>query len=560
MGLGRKKNADKPEKPSKEKRGKKARPAKTGKTKAEKKGAKKAKFRSGSRFVLFVGDEGSILLYMRDNMVVSRQFVPDASEQNLAELRTSLDKDPKAPFSMAIDSLDQSYVQQALPPVSSMSVKKLIQRRLERDFGPEDIKGAILLGRDEGGRKDWNFLMVSVERSRQISMWLDFAFTLPNRFTGIYLVSVETEIILRNIERALGVEKTGAGAKWKFFISHNKVGGFRQVVLHKGRIIFTRMAQPIGEATPEVLAGNIEQEMQSTMEYMKRLAYDPADGLDIYIVGANALKPVIDKSKFKSSSFTIMTPFEVAQLLGIEGATQPTDQFGDVILAASIASSPQHVLRLTTPESRRFDKLYSIFKAQRMAGALAILGMIGYAGMIATDIYMSYAEADEMIVAKNQHQTTLDTLKDEIKKSNLDVEKMSNIIELYQLLLKQQVSPLNFIARVETAIKPPVMIKNIDWRIEDKNGTVIYPKPKATAVLLLSFPEVHNVLEWRQTSKQILADLKLVFRNYDIAFSKVPQRFTGDDKMDLSFDSNNAVPKSQPVKEDSDVTLTIREL
>ncbi|MBY0406463.1 MAG: hypothetical protein K2Q01_02135, partial [Rickettsiales bacterium] len=263
-----------------------------GAAKIEKKG--KGRFLPGTRFVLFVGDEGTILLYMRENVVVSRQFVPDASEQNLEELRATLDKDPKAPFSLAIDSLDQSYVQQSLPPVSSMSVKKLINRRLDRDFGPEDIKGAVLLGRDAGGRKDWNFLMVSIERSRQISMWLDFAFSLPNRFSGIYLVSVETEIVLKNLERAMGVPKGGTGSKWKFFISHNKVGGFRQVILHNGRIIFTRMAQPIGEATPEVLAGNIEQEMQSTMEYMKRLAYDPADGLDIYIIAASALKRVID--------------------------------------------------------------------------------------------------------------------------------------------------------------------------------------------------------------------------------------------------------------------------
>ncbi len=541
----------------------KVKPEKTAAPKAKKDSGKiKAqKFLPGSRFVLFVGDEGTILLYMRENVVVSRQFVPDASEQNLAELRVSLDKDPKAPFSMAIDSLDQSYVQQSLPPVSPMSVKKLINRRLERDFGPEDIKGAVLLGRDEGGRKDWNFLMVSVERSRQISMWLDFVFSLPNRFTGIYLVSVETEIILRNIERAKGIGKAGTGSKWKFFISHNKVGGFRQVILHKGRIIFTRMAQPIGEATPEVLAGNIEQEMQSTMEYMKRLSYDPADGLDITIIAANALKPVIDKNKFKSNSFNIMTPYEVAQLLGIEGATQPTDQFGDVILAASIASSPQHVLTLSTPESRRFDRLYTIFKTQRLLGALAIIGVIGYAGGVASDIYLRFLEADDMISAKHQHQNNLDNLKDEINKSNLDVDKTGDIIELYQLLLKQQVSPLAFIARLETVIKPPIIVKNIEWTIEEKGPTgAAYPKPKSLATLSLQFPAVRDLDDWRNVSKQVIADLKVVFKDFDITFSKLPPRFSEGDKLDINFDSSAPAPKPVPGKDSSDVMLTLKEL
>lgn len=523
--------------------------------------AKGNRFLSGSRFVLFVGDEGTILLYMRENVVVSRQFVPDASEQNLEELRASFAKDPKAPVSMAIDSLDQSYVQQTLPPVSQMSVKKLINRRLERDFGPDDIKGAILLGRDEGGRKDWNFLMVSIERSRQISLWLDFVFSLPHRFTGIYVVSIEAEIILRNLERAMGVPKTGTGAKWKFFISHNKVGGFRQVILHNGRIIFTRMAQPIGEATPEVLAGNIEQEMQSTMEYMKRLSYDPADGLDITIIAANALKPVIDKNKFKFQSFNILTPFEVAQYLGIEGATQATDQFGDVILAASIASSPQHVLTLSTPESRKYEKLYSIFRLQRVAAALLIIGTIGYAGGTASDIYLRFLEADDLVAAKRQHQGNLDGLKDEIKKSNLDVDKTGDIIELYQLLLKQKVSPLAFIASVETVIKPPIVVKSVDWSLEERSSAgVVYPKPKTVVTMALQFPGVPDIDAWRVVSKKVMADLKEVFKNYDVSFSKLPPRFLETEKMDISFDSNAPAPKPQPAKESSDVTLTIREL
>jgi hypothetical protein len=519
------------------------------------------RFLKGSRFVLFVGDEGTILLYMKENVVVSRQFVPDASEQNLEELRTTLNKDTKAPFSMAIDSLDQSYVQQSLPPVSSMSVKKLINRRLERDFGPEDIKGAILLGREEGGRKDWNFLMVSIERSRQISLWLDFAFSLPNRFSGIYLVSIESEIIIRNLERAMGVGKAGTGAKWKFFISHNKVGGFRQVILKNGRIIFTRMAQPIGESTPEVLAGNIEQEMQSTIEYMKRLSYDPADGLDIYIIAASTLKPVIDKNKFKYKSFNILTPYEVAKYLGIEGATQPTDQFGDVILAACISSSPQHVLSLTTPESRRFDQLYSIFKFQRIGAAIMIMATVGYSMGVASDIYLRLLDSDDLMVAKRQHQSNLDNLKDEIKRSNLDVDKTGDIIELYQLVLKQKASPLTFIARVEAVIKTPIVVKSIEWVVDEKGpGGAVLAKPKNTAVLSLQFPDVPDLEAWRLVSKRILAEMKLIFKDYDVSFSRLPQRFSESEKMDINFDSNLPAPKPAAVSASSDVLLTIKEL
>ena len=64
---------------------------------------KAAKAVSGNRFALFIGDEGTILIYIKDNTVQSRQFVPDASEQNLKELRSSLEDDPKAPILMIVE-------------------------------------------------------------------------------------------------------------------------------------------------------------------------------------------------------------------------------------------------------------------------------------------------------------------------------------------------------------------------------------------------------------------------------------------------------------------------
>ena len=80
--------------------------------------------------------------------------------------QTPLTNAPPKPL-FEIDSIDQVFVQQTLPPVSSMSVQKLINRRLEREFKPEDIKGALVLGKEKTGRKDWNFLMVSVEKSHR---------------------------------------------------------------------------------------------------------------------------------------------------------------------------------------------------------------------------------------------------------------------------------------------------------------------------------------------------------------------------------------------------------
>jgi uncharacterized coiled-coil protein SlyX len=519
----------------------------------------------GQKFILLIGDEGAILVYLKDNAVQSRHFVPDASPQNLEELQQAFAVDTKAPLIIVIDTMDQSFVQQTLPPVSALSINKLIKRRLDRDFGANDIKGAMVLGREEGGRKDWNFLMVSLEKTPQLSVWFNFAFELPNSFRGIYLLSVESEIIVKNLEQALGIPKEGTGSAWKFFVTHNKVGGFRQVILHNGKLIFTRLAQAIGESTPEVIAGNIEQEMLSTIEYMKRLSFDPATGLDIYIVASSAIKDIIDKNRFNATSISIFTPFEIAQFFGIEGATQPGDQFGDVILAAAIGCNKKHVLPLSTPEAKQFNTLYTTSQLQRIGGVLATLGIIGYAGNTAYTIYTTYSNIAELEERKSFQQKGLQTLHSEIDNSHIEVEKASDMIALYAQLQKQAMSPLPFIDRMETVLRPPIAVKGVLWALEDKPAAPpVLNNTKMVGTVTLDFPGVVTPEAFKVVSKKVLEDIKTIFKGYNIAYTKMPSRFLETEKTDMTF-SNQGEAAHSDAGADShsgviDTQLTIKGL
>ncbi len=77
----------------------------------------------------------------------------------------------------------------------------------------------------------------------------------------------------------------------------------------------------------------------------------------------------------------------MAEYLGIEGATQPSDQFGDVILASVIGCSKKHVLTLSVPQFKQFDRYYSALRYQRLGAAFAALGIIGYAASLGVGMY-----------------------------------------------------------------------------------------------------------------------------------------------------------------------------
>jgi hypothetical protein len=532
-------------------------------------------FRANSRFVLFIGDEGAILVYIRDSVVKSRQFIPDTNPQQLETLRENMAFDKKAALLVVVDTIDQSYVQQTLPPVSALSIKKLIRRRLERDFAADDIKGAVVLGREQSGRKDWNFMMISLERTPLLANWINFIDTLPNRFQGFYLVAAESEILIKQLERK--VIRSESNSEWKFFVSHNKVSGFRQVILHNGRVVFTRMSQPIGESTPEVMAGNIEQEMLSTIEYMRRLSFDPQSGLDVYIIASSAIRGVLDTAKFNASvkQMHVLTPYEVADHLDIEGATQPADQYGDVVLAASIGRSQNHVLTLHTPQSQKFSQLYQFLIGQRAAAVVFAIGTLLYALGIILSMYTTFLDANRQDAVKVEQQKRLELVRLAIRQSSVDVEKTNDMIELYSQLESERFSPLVLLQRTQQAIKSSVSIKGIEVSYDDGSkmatapnafspaaGIPVQPLATAnpasvTATLTMEFPGIGTLEAFKPVSIQLLADLRQALPGFEIAFSRLPSIFSEDEKLDMTFGNNKAASPNTLANQSLDVVLTI---
>ncbi len=508
---------------------------------------------SGAKYALIIGDEGAILVYMVGKVVQSRNFIAHASADNLKEFETILSKNINAPIFLIIDSMDQSFVQQSLPPISPLGVKKLIKKRLDRDLGADVIKGYILLERDSTGRRDWNFLMVALESSPHLNLWFEFIDKVNNRLNGIYLLSVEAENIVKNIDNALGIskkdKKKDTGPRWKFFVVHNKVGGFRQVILRDGRIIFTRLTQPVGEVTTEVIAGNIEQEMTSTVEYMKRLSFNPQQGLGVYIVASDDINSSLNLSRVPATYIHKFTPFQISELFAITGATQSSDQFGDVILSAFIASSRIHRLVLSLPKAIKINQIYDAMRYQRAAVGLAVLGMLGYSGVLGLGVLQKYSEIENLTQKKAIQQRKLDAINAEIKKSGIDIKKIGDSVALYKQILSESNSPLQLLSRIRAAIISPITIKDISWQTGASSDAAAGVPPAAnkdnedSVTLVLRFPEISSTDEaFKSVAKKVLVDVRAALPEYKVVYTKLPDALSKKSEAgEINFDDKEKV-------------------
>ncbi len=472
---------------------------------------------SHKKFILTIGDEGAILIYQDGNKVLRRMFAPTPNDTK--QFLSLLKSDEKAPIHLLVDVMDQTYVPQTLPPVSPLSINKLIQRRLDRDFPPDDLRGAVLIGRASEGRKDWNYLFAAVSHVPPLSLWLQLIEELPNRMAGIHLLPLEAEQLLSRLfpdtpllKKALLPLNKPAGkpdatpkhSQWQIVVSHQKVGGFRQIVFHHGKLIFTRLAQPIGEPTPEVIAGNVEQELANTVEYLKRLSFNPAHGLDVVIIVASEIRQSLNIQDSNIRKLHLRTPHEVAQSFGLLKATEETDHFGDVVLTAAFGLMPKQRLTLFTPYTRKLSVLYQARRYGQLT-AMALATCLLLASLTTT--YEVYNLKKDLRFQKKQQQQAEQRLQAAVKESQTlpdNLSRISDVVAIYESLSQFAVSPFALMAKLSQELDETTLIQELIWHTDLPFASSVKLPPRTQSGMAPAVPASDNASDKHLTVQAIV--------------------------------------------------------
>ena len=429
------------------------------------------------RFVLLIGDEGSILIFMHGAKVVRRLFAPSAQPSHSEAMVEIMQANPSVPIKLLVDVIDQQYVPHTFPPVSPLSVGGLVKRRLQRDFQPEDLKGSLRIGRDPAGRKEWKYLLVALAKTPLISEWLDLILALPNEMKGVYLVPIEAVNYVTMLSKKRSNDKP---LPWQLLISHNKVSGFRQVVLQDGKLIFTRVSQAIDDTIPAVIAGNIEQEIINTIEYIKRLEFREGSELEATVVVSQDVIESLDLQRFNFGRAWKLSPLNVAETLGLEQAALSADRFGDVVLGAAFGISKKHALRFTNAYIEKLSMLYKARLGIRVGGVLIALGLMAIAGL---SIIAAIENASGITLAEKKNiamKPDLEKMKRAVDGLNKDIAYKSAVVATYGAYIAADPKIEDSLAPIVPLLNTQNRVVAMSWDIagtEQKNGSSPSPSP-----------------------------------------------------------------------------------
>jgi hypothetical protein len=491
-------------------------------------------FLEKKKFILVIGDDGAILSLIDQNKVEKRLFALSAALSDRREFHSLLTKYPTIPIYVMLDTMEQSYTKQTLPAVGSMAIGKLVKKRLDRDFAASDIKGAIHLGRDETGRKDWIYMFASAPITPSIAEWIDYIALLENKFTGIYMLPIEMENFVKNFRKTAAFEKKEV-PQWQFLLTNNKTGGFRQIILHHGKVIFTRLIRPGKDVMPDIVAGNIEQEILNTIDYMRRLSFSDEDDIEIIAIVSSELKKSLTNTKIRNQAINIFTPFETANALGLKDVVGNEDKFADLVIAANFANS-NAILKLESPKMSKVNALltFNVLSTTAMMAIAPI--MMLYMGYITFEIIRTNSAIGKLEDEKAGIERKWKDARKTDEYSIDDSNKIADAISLHKKLAKT-ISPLDLIAKSCATERNYALTKSLTWTYDKQQAVAVGqepPKQIEKAVLNFDFLGAGQSPEELFKNFDIFrAGLKKELAGYKVEITDLPDTITFDDKTKL---------------------------
>jgi hypothetical protein len=488
------------------------------------------------KFVLIIGDDGAILVLLNKHNVEKRLFAPSSSIVDRREIASLITKYPTVPIYVMLDNMEQSYTKQTLPAVSSMAIGGLVQKRLDRDFAASDIKGAILLGRDLEGRRDWIYMFASAPLTPSISEWIEYISSLENKFTGIYMLPVEMENFVRKLHKTAVKEKKEE-ASWKLIVTYNKTSGFRQVVLQNDKVIFTRLIRPGKDMQSDIVAGNIEQEVLNTIDYMRRLSFGDDEKIEIIGVLSADLKKSLSGTKIRGNPIELYTPFEAANLIGLKNVVEENDKYADLVIAANFINS-KAILKLENEINKKANLLIALGTVASMA-VVAIVPILVFYSLYS--IYLIITISEKVQDLENDKAQIEKKWKDARQTDDYNIDEANKLTDVYTLhkKLKNSISPLDLISKTSIAQKDFALTKSLNWNFEkaaSANGAPETGDPKYVekAIFNLEFSKVgEGPEELFKNFDEFKAVLKKQLEGYKMDITELPSTINFDDKNKL---------------------------
>ncbi len=418
-----------------------------------------------ARFVLAIGNEGGLLLQLAGGALRGRWQVGSHDDAALATLAAALAKARRCPLLVIGDLLEQSYRKEAVPRLNRADRAKVLNRRLERAFPDTPLKAALKLADDPEEPRSQNCLLVGLPPATDWDRWLGFLRQVENPVQALTLLPVEAAGMVDRLARALAPADRPAQG-WAILIGRQATGGFRQIVVHGGELVLTRLTPSLAvDAGPAEVAAEISRELKATLGYMTRLGYRAGGGLDILALGDQALAAALGDPASIPGRLTVVAAAEAARALGL--AVPAEVEAADAALLGALWAGQRRrpVLQLLPPDLRMRIMQGRALRWVSAGLAASALGLASYAALAGVSALQVKQEVSWLSAWQRTTRQQLKRSEDDVDAIRARAEAMRAVIEADRQLEATGASPFEALRVLRQAMTRDEQLTALTWQL-----------------------------------------------------------------------------------------------
>jgi hypothetical protein len=422
-------------------------------------------FAPAARLVLAIGNEGGVLIALAGRRIRGCWRVAGHDDAALASLGAALAAAPRCPLLVVADLLEQSYRKEAVPRLNPIDRSKVLKRRLDRAFPDAPLKAALRLGDDPEEQRSQNYLLISAPPAPDWDRWLGFLRSIENPVTALTLLPVEATGLVAQLARALTPAERQPN-DWTVLIARQRTGGFRQIIVHRGELVLTRLTPSLpGETSAAETVAEIRQELKATLGYMTRLGYRAGSSLDLVVLCEEELHRELQAIATPPGQRFVITAAAAARALGLAVPDDLEDADG-ALLGALWLGCKRHPAVQLLPADLRARKVQGQALRLATAGlAASALALLSYAAMSAAAALEVKQEVDWLSAWQGTTRQQLARSEDEADAIAARADAIRTLLEAERRLGLDKPDPFDALLALGQAMTRSEQLAALSWQV-----------------------------------------------------------------------------------------------
>lgn len=471
-----------------------------------------------ARFVLLIGDAGAILARISGGAVISHSVLDGAPGDNLARAAGLLAASPAVPLVVLFDVLGQTYRRDRIPVVNFLDRAKIVARKLEVLYPGAEFRGGLRIGAAPGEARSIEYLFAAITPTPELDGWRRLLDTIDNPIDDARLLPVESAALTgRLIAHVAG--KAGQVSSWHILVTQHRTGGFRQIIVHKGQLVMTRMTPgALDLGAPEQAGAILQREVGATLDYITRLGFERAEGLDAVFIGRADICEIVRKAQLPVRRLSAFDPAGAEAIAGLSGTQDASGHYADLLHAAWGGGTLLSAMSVL-PQEKRKQRLIAVGQSwgARLGFAIAVLGLI-YAGALTLELRSLQQELGVAYARQSEMQNRYDAKASILEAGPASIPLMRDMTSIHEQLTAAQPDFSAVFGIVDTAMGDGVQLRSVLAQAEipavefsaatDEQETAAAPEARAINGRLLLVIDLNAVSDVEQAVGEVerLAD------------------------------------------------------